>query len=264
MSYDGKSKQELQSEGWVFSGNASADGAGNAVPASKNSGHHFFGNADVSAEEADGERLFGMVVQNGSSAAEEVLAIMAIDGRVAVQTGGCKAIAVLSEKEPGRSAVIEIGAIVAVTKAMEGLLAAPTVQASGCSALANLCIGEGANSVLEGGGIAAVLAGMEAHPAEVSVQAKGCLALGNIGFSAEGEALALKAGAIDAILEALKSLGQDAKVVEEACDALSNLAAGAAGKEALLAKAGVEVLRAAQGTHPSIASAGEVLQALGQ
>lgn len=217
-----KSKAELQAEGWVFSGSqATADGAGNAAAASSKPGAaHFYGSAGVSEEESEGERLLGIVVQHGLQVAQEVLDTMAVDGRPTVQAKGCSAIAILAEKDAGRAAVLDANAVFAVTKAMEVLAAAAQVQASGCSALANLCQGDGAAAVLEGGGLEAVLAAMAAHASEPAVQLKGCLALGNIAFGAEGEARAVERGGVGAIASCLRAHGADAKAVISATSRL--------------------------------------------
>lgn len=254
---EGKTREQLQAEGWRFSGgSAVADGAGHAAPAAnRRRADHFYGSAGAAADETDGERLVGLVLRNGSRAAEEVVDTMAVDGRAVVQAKGCKALAILAEKDAGRAVALGLGATFAVTQAMEGLRADAELQAAACSALANLCLGEGAAEVLEGGGVDAVLAAMAAHPAHAAVQAKACLALANLGYTDQGEAEALAKGAVGAIAAALRAHGEDGQVVEEACDALGNLAAQPAGLRALLAEGGAQLVAAARDAHPGIEAA---------
>ena len=243
---DAALKEQLKAEGWKFSSDSPA-------PATAQ--------VQAPAEEV-GEKLMGMVVQNGRLAIDEIMKIMAADGRPTVQAHACEAISMLAENDTGRTYILAKGAVAAVISAMHTHAAEVAVQAKGCTAVSNLTIGEGETAVLQGFGLDAVLTAMATHPNDAAVQLKGCAALGNIGYGAAGEAAAVEKGGVDAIVRAMLAHGSDAKLVEEACDALANLVANPVGKQSLLSLGGVAMLEAARVAYPACGSVTELLQAL--
>lgn len=125
-------KKQLRAEGWRFSSDAPAAAA-----------------AQIQGPPDEvGEKLIGMVVQNGRLAVDEIVKTLASDARPLVQAHGCEALAMLAEND---------------------------------TALSNLSIGEGEAAVLQGFGLDAVLVAIFTHPTDAVVQLKACGALGNIG-----------------------------------------------------------------------------------
>jgi hypothetical protein len=244
---DAALKEQLRMEGWKFSSDE--------VPASVS--------PPAPAEEV-GEKLLGLVIQNGRLAVDEILKTMAADARPLVQAHACEAISMLAANDTGRSHILPKGAVAAVVAAMSQHPSEAAVQAKGCAAISNLTIGDGEAAVLHGFGLDGVLAAMAAHPADGAVQLKGCAALGNIGFGEAGEAAAVEKHGIEAIVQALHAHGTNAQLVEEAADALANLAANATGKQILLSLGGVQLLAAAHAAYPACEPIRDLLAALQQ
>ena len=84
---DAALKEQLRAEGWKFS----SDLPTGIVPP-----------VQAPADEV-GEKLLGMVVQNGRLAIDEILKTMASDARPAVLAQACEAISMLSENDTGRT-----------------------------------------------------------------------------------------------------------------------------------------------------------------
>lgn len=203
-----------------------------------------------------GEELLSRVFARGPAATDFVLETMRNDPRPEVQAKGCTGIAQLAERPDGRKLLHDKQGVEVVVEAMMSAMDEEVeLQASGCSALANLVIGEVSEheaAVLGKGGLKAVLAAAKAHPADGSVQTKACLALGNMAFGSAGEAAVLAAGGLDAIVAAMKAHPTNEKLQEEGLDALVNIADSDGGKKQLLAMGGLAVVAAAK-KHPTCA-----------
>ena len=205
-----------------------------------------------------GDEMLSRVYKQGRNASPYILTTMRNDPRAEVQAQGCRALSQIAESAEGRKAgmcstgfertvpgvtrqmtpayaplrlaVIAEGGIQVIVEAMETATDEEVeLQARGCSALANLVVGEGEAAVFEHGGLAVVLAAAAAPPTAASVQLKCCAALGNMAYGSAGEAKVLAEGGIEVVVAAMKVHPQDAKLQEEGCDALVNIADSAAG-----------------------------------
>lgn len=208
---------------------------------------------------AVGEEMLSRVFSNGAEAADFILMVMQNDPREEVQAMGCRALSQIAEKPAGRAALrSHCGVEVIVASMMSATAGEVAVQAHGCSALANLAIGEGADDdVVAKSGLDAVLAAAKSHLGEVTVQRKACLALGNLAYGSAGEAKVLATGGLEAVVAAMQTHAKDIAVQEEGVDALINIADSAKGKQQLLELGGVPVLAAAQERAPRCAAAAE-------
>ena len=210
-----------------------------------------------------GDEMLSRATTEGPAASEFVLENMRNDPRPKVQAKGCSAVSQIAETPPGRTTLHEKGAVEVVVAAMSSAMPDEIeLQAKGCSAIANLSIGEGESAVLSKGGLAAVLAAASAHPAEASVQLKVCTALGNIAYGSAGEARVLAGGGLEAVVTAMKAHSADAALQEEGVDALVNIADSADAKKRLLALGGLAVVAAAKKHANCAATAGELATGL--
>lgn len=174
-----------------------------------------------------------LVCRSGSLATSEVLATLENGASAETKMRACMAIAKLAEKDQGRDLVLSKFGADAVVRAINVSIEHNGVAANGCSALANLALGQGAPAVLKAQGAEAAVAVMAAHAGCAAVQAAGCLALGNMCFDSEGEGRVLAAGGVRALSRALQGAATDAAVAEEVCDCIVNLAGSAVGLSAL-------------------------------
>lgn len=214
--------------------------------------------ADVIADE-----MLSRVFASEADASDFVLETMQNDPRPEVQAKGCSAISQIAEKREGRALLHSKSVVDVVVAAMLSAMAEEVeLQIKGCSALANLVIGEGDDAVLRKGGLEAVLNASRMHPNVPAVQRKVCLALGNMAYSSFGEARVVAEGGIQVVLTAMKTHGSDPEVQEEGIDALVNLADSENGKKELLARGGLGVVAAAKKHEKCAAAAGDLANAL--
>ena len=207
-----------------------------------------------------GEEMLSRASLKGPNAIAFVFSHMQNDPREEVQAAGCLALAQISERPDGRVAVSDNGGIEIIVAAMMSAGSEEIeVLAHGCSALANLALGEGEMAVIAKSGLDAVLEAARTHPKEVAIQRKACLALGNLAFGSEGEATVLATGGLEAVVAAMKAHGKDEVVVEEGIDALVNIADSTGGKKRLLGCGGLEVVAAAR-KHAKVAAAATDLE----
>ena len=187
---------------------------------------------------------------------------------VAVQEGGCLALANLDDLKKG--AVAEKGGIEAVVRAMEEHTSSTGVQEAGCVALANLAAkGDIEKSAFGGnraaivaknnraaivakGGVEAVVRGMGVHSSSAAVQEPGCKALANIAVSIHNKAPIAEKGGIEAVVRAMEEHASSAEVQEHGCAALGMLVCeNTENQAAVVAKGGIRAVVRAMQAHAS-------------
>ena len=184
---------------------------------------------------------------------------------VAVQAGGCRALAVLldasmvsiADLEARKKMVTVNGGIGALVAAMQQMPLHAEVQEHGCWALASLAKknDENQTAISDGNGIEAIVSALShpAHRGNATLHIHGCRALRNLAakHSTNKELIALHGG-VSCLVASMQAHKRNAGVQEEASRALANLAAAnAANQTAIARENGMLALVEGMGLHLS-------------
>uniref|UniRef100_A0A7S4S5F6 LRRK2 ARM repeat domain-containing protein n=1 Tax=Alexandrium monilatum TaxID=311494 RepID=A0A7S4S5F6_9DINO len=129
-----------------------------------------------------------------------------------------------SQAEAQQRALVEMGAVRAVTKSMRDHPDNVKVQETACWALREFAVhSEGRHAVKSAGGIEAVLRAMHDHNRSAPVLEHGCMALAYLSCEAGPRRSVAQAGGIAAVLGGMRAVPEDPVVQEAGCLALRNL-----------------------------------------
>uniref|UniRef100_A0A7S4S5C3 LRRK2 ARM repeat domain-containing protein n=1 Tax=Alexandrium monilatum TaxID=311494 RepID=A0A7S4S5C3_9DINO len=129
-----------------------------------------------------------------------------------------------SQAEAQQRALVEMGAVRAVTKSMRDHPDNVKVQETACWALREFAVhSEGRHAVQAADGIELVLQAMRDHVGAAPVLEHGCMALAYLSCEAGPRRSVAQAGGIAAVLRGMRGFPEDPVVQEAGCLALRNL-----------------------------------------